>query len=745
MERKYLLLITLVLMGCGSSNNSSNSSKVSNSSSKSSLTFLSTSTSSKNEKISKDFVVNKLSETINKSYTLNYSFENIVYNDVYVPNLYYYNDLYNSGSLLANLYGNNIFAYDFNIEENEVNITNQSYGMNGLQGQTSLGYASLGLNDYDDLINYLEVTDIGVKLSEKTYINMLTYAINDSNSFDYIIFNKVDDNLTFEFYYQDQVYDGYSYVLKDIGSASFKTIDEYLAKESKFKDNGLLAKDTFKVDKKTIQGDISYDSLLGFNEWEEIKNTRIENNAGVNYELVSTSNDVSYRQLFTKNSQDEIYKIGLNGKNEMINSLTELKEEELFPQELEFLKDTFLLDSKTGTYIYLGNNSNGVISYLLPNMSSIVTDAWVTQIQFIIKDNQITSFIFETDYYALENNSGYFIGLFNVTNDGNINNSISIEADGEEVEINKLFDKLIGEDANYTIESNSYGEENGKLILLNEKHVINYVNNVYFDANYRINNDKSLTMQFANGYTVHNEIVYSFRYDAINKVIDNVKETSFTSIGEAILSLGAEVLDFEGSNILKINENVTEIKDNVGMLEQGGLIDPSTLKFHLNSDLDSIEKIVYKYGNAYTSAYVEAKVSYGNALIETTILEDLKNKLPKDLEVEEFYMKDSDNDTVLEIYGYLKDEYLGEKADYIPYIPGIEGAIDVIWLNDYPEGYQYLMSIAPSDYLDTFKLALESIYGYIKINETTYVNNKTGLEIEIQIDIGYVQIYITSI
>lgn len=745
MERKYLLLITLVLMGCGSSNNSSNSSKVSNSSSKSSLTFLSTSTSSKNEKISKDFVVNKLSETINKSYTLNYSFENIVYNDVYVPNLYYYNDLYNSGSLLANLYGNNIFAYDFNIEENEVNITNQSYGMNGLQGQTSLGYASLGLNDYDDLINYLEVTDIGVKLSEKTYINMLTYAINDSNSFDYIIFNKVDDNLTFEFYYQDQVYDGYSYVLKDIGSASFKTIDEYLAKESKFKDNGLLAKDTFKVDKKTIQGDISYDSLLGFNEWEEIKNTRIENNAGVNYELVSTSNDVSYRQLFTKNSQDEIYKIGLNGKNEMINSLTELKEEELFPQELEFLKDTFLLDSKTGTYIYLGNNSNGVISYLLPNMSSIVTDAWVTQIQFIIKDNQITSFIFETDYYALENNSGYFIGLFNVTNDGNINDSISIEADGEEVEINKLFNKLIGEDANYTIESNSYGEENGKLILLNEKHVINYVNNVYFDANYRINNDKSLTMQFANGYTVHNEIVYSFRYDAINKIIDNVKETSFTSIGEAILSLGAEVLDFEGSNILKINENVTEIKDNVGMLEQGGLIDPSTLKFHLNSDLDSIEKIVYKYGNAYTSAYVEAKVSYGNALIETTILEDLKNKLPKDLEVEEFYMKDSDNDTVLEIYGYLKDEYLGEKADYIPYIPGIEGAIDVIWLNDYPEGYQYLMSIAPSDYLDTFKLALESIYGYIKINETTYVNNKTGLEIEIQIDIGYVQIYITSI
>ena len=120
-------------------------------------------------------------------------------------------------------------------------------------------------------------------------------------------------------------------------------------------------------------------------------------------------------------------------------------------------------------------------------------------------------------------------------------------------------------------------------------------------------------------------------------------------------------------------------------------------------------------------------------------------ELSKSNDIKELYMKDVEDEYVKEIYQYLYDYLLGEKADYIPYVPGIENCLDIIWLSDNPEGYQYLMNDAPSDYLDTFKLALESIYGYTKISETEYINNKTGLKIEIQIDMGYVQIYITSI
>lgn len=743
MRRKYLLLITLVLAGCGNSNNSSTSSQINSCSSKSSLSSLSTTTSNKDEMITKDFVFNKLNATINNSYNLSYSYEGIQYIDTFVPDSYYYNEMNSMGVLLANLYGNETFAYDFSVYGDMVEIKNQAYGINGTQGQESLSYASLGLNDYSNLLEHLEVTDEGIKLEERSYVNMLTYAINDSNSFEYIIFNKIGDNLTFDFYYDDQVYDGYSYVLKDIGNASNAVIDNYLKNLVKYENNGTNALETLSAPKTNIAGSIKYIGLMGNQDWEEISNTKIVAGDTINYQLSSKSNGVQYKQYFMEDSDNNIYKLGLNGQNESTKSITELSTEELYPNNLEFLNYCFSVgDNK---YTYLGSNSNKVISYLLPNMSSIITDAWVTQIHFIIIENRITEFLFATDFYSLENNYGYFVGSFSVFDDGYITPLSPIEPDSEENVINELFNKLTKNDANYTLESNSYNVIDGELILMNEKHIINYVDNVYFDGNYRVNGDNSLTLQFANGYTFYNDKVYSYRYDAITKEVDNVRETAFKNIGEAIFSLKAEVIDSEEKNLFYINENVTDIKDNVGMLEQTGLIDPLTVRFHLNDQLDSIEKITYKYGNAYTNAYVEALISYGNASIDDTILEEIQNKLPKESEVEEFYMKDSDDDTVLEIYGYLKDEYLGSKADDIPYIPGIENCIDVIWLNDYPEGYQYLISDAPNDYLNKFKEALVSIYGYAKADENEFVNNQTGLKIEIKEDSGYQQIYILSI
>ena len=741
MKRKYFLFTVLMLLGCSNTNNSSilsnTSSTVNNTSS--------TSSSKNDEKLTKEFVVNKLNDTINKSYTLSYSYEGISYDDTYVPNSYYYNGMNNVGVLLANLYGDETYAYDYNINNNKVEITNQAYGINGLQGQTSLSYASLGLNDYSNLLDCLEVTEDGIKLEESNYIKMLTYAINDANDFHYIIFNKVDDNLTFDFYYDNQLYDGYSYILKDIGSASNLIVDNYLKEMVKYTNNGVASKDTFNSSKINISGSIKYIGMMGNKTLEEISNTRIINSEVTNYELSSTSNDISYKQYFMEDSENKIYKVGLNGANLPINSLTELSSEELFPSKLFFLEDTFLIDGFSETYAYFGSNSNRVISYLLPNMSSIVLDAWVTQIQFIISNNKITKFSFVTDFYSYDNNYGYFIGEFSISNDGEISITNQIEKDGEEDKINLLLNKLKENNANYTIESNTFSIENNNLIPTNEKHIINYIDDVYFDGNYRINSDGSLVMQFANGYIMYNEKVYSFRYDASIKKVDNVKETSYTSIGEAILSLKAEVLDFELDNTLIINKNVTEIKDNVGMLEQTGLIDPSSLKFILNEDLDSIEKITYLYGNAYTSAYVEANITYGEAFIDESIIEDLIDKIPNDIDIEELYLKDFDDVAVLEIYEYLRDEYLGDKANYVPYISGIENCVEIIWLGDYPEGYQYLINDAPSDYLDKFKEALVVVYGYTQVNENEYINEETGLKIQISKDMDYQQIYIISI
>ena len=105
------------------------------------------------------------------------------------------------------------------------------------------------------------------------------------------------------------------------------------------------------------------------------------------------------------------------------------------------------------------------------------------------------------------------------------------------------------------------------------------------------------------------------------------------------------------------------------------------------------------------------------------------------------YLKDSDNENVLSIYNDLYDNGYNEYADYIPFIPGIENTIDIIWLNDYPEGYQYLIDYTPSNYLEKFKKALIDVYGYSEIDDNTFINNSKGLKLEIKEDYGYQQFY----
>ena len=96
---------------------------------------------------------------------------------------------------------------------------------------------------------------------------------------------------------------------------------------------------------------------------------------------------------------------------------------------------------------------------------------------------------------------------------------------------------------------------------------------------------------------------------------------------------------------------------------------------------------------------------------------------------------------VLSIYDDLYNNGYNEFADYIPFVPGIENTIEIIWVSDYPEGYQYLINDAPKNYLDRFKEALVNIYGYTKVSNNKFRNSKVKLELEIKEDYGYQQFY----
>ena len=169
------------------------------------------------------------------------------------------------------------------------------------------------------------------------------------------------------------------------------------------------------------------------------------------------------------------------------------------------------------------------------------------------------------------------------------------------------------------------------------------------------------------------------------------------------------------------------------------LIDPSSLCFYFEGDY--INKITYKYGNSYTSSYVEAIISHNEGSIDEGILNKLNEAYPNISDVKELYLKDSEDINVLSIYDDLYNNGYNGYADYIPFIPGIESSVEIIWLNDYPEGYQYLINDAPSQYLDVFKDALVNVYGYSKVNEFNFKNSKTNLNLTIKEDYGYIQFY----
>lgn len=741
-ELKILILISLLVAGCNnniSSSSSVASNSLDNSIENSSYKDISSSSiisSSQDEEVSIDFVVNKLNEVTNKSYTLNYSYQGVSFNDVFVPNSYYYNDLYKQGKLLFNLFGNDKYSFDFEIVNDKLNITNQSYNETGFQGNQELSNINLSDYNYDSIRTELIKTNEGIKLENQEIVNFFTMIINDTNTFDYIIFSKNKNDLKFDFYFDGTLYDGYSYILKNIDNSSNEVVDNYLLNQEKLNQNGLNAVDTFNSSNLVINGDINY--ILNGEEknFESISNIKIVENEITNYKLESISNGVSYKQYYTFDGI-AFKKIGLDGKNNVTSSSLEIIEEDIFPNRAVFLKDSYLIN---GEYVYLGSQANEVIDYLLVNSSSIIIDAWIKEIRFKINNNKIESFSFKTFDTALNEEYVYFEGEFKLSNNGLIEKLTPLVPSNDDHKIKELLNSISGSNSNYQLVSTSYTNETKKELASFEKHIINYVDGVYFDANYRINNDDSLTMQFGSGYSLHDGKIYSFRYDVTSNVVDNVYETKFTSIQEAILSLSSEVLYIENDKI-KVNSLVTDISNNVLMLEQSMLIDPSTISFCFKDN--QINSITYKYGNSYTSCYVEANIKHNQGFIDENILLKLNEAYPKDIVVnEEIYLKDYDHEDVKKVYEELYDNGYGEIADYIPFVPGIETCdFQSIWLSDYPEGYQYLISDAPTDYLDIFKEALVDVYGYTRVNDNNYINNDKRLKITIKEELGYQQFY----
>lgn len=109
------------------------------------------------------------------------------------------------------------------------------------------------------------------------------------------------------------------------------------------------------------------------------------------------------------------------------------------------------------------------------------------------------------------------------------------------------------------------------------------------------------------------------------------------------------------------------------------------------------------------------------------------------------YLKDIDDHWTLEMYYEFLNSPLGNKADYIPFITGIESCVDLIYPNDTPEGFYYATDDAPEGYISIYSLALVNDYGYTKTSDNVYENQETGLKITLVEEAGIQKVYINSI
>ena len=147
----------------------------------------------------------------------------------------------------------------------------------------------------------------------------------------------------------------------------------------------------------------------------------------------------------------------------------------------------------------------------------------------------------------------------------------------------------------------------------------------------------------------------------------------------------------------------------------------------------NLPTVAGKYEVAYTEFTWGSDGKFGGLTVQPIV------------EVSATYMKDAEDHWVYEMYNEFKNSSLGEKADYIPYVAGVESSIDLYWPEDEPEGYYHSISDAPEGYVDNFKALLTSVYGYTMTSENVYVNEEVGLQIQLVEEDGYQYYYISIV
>lgn len=729
----FVSSLTISLASCGVQDNSqSDSSTIQESSSSieesSSQASSSELTSSSETNASKQTILNLLKDLKTQSYTLSYTINGELYEDV-ITDEYFYIGYLNTGSLLLNtISATTKYAYDFRITDSKFVLKGQSFNEEyTLQGQTELKKYNF-LKDLNVLENDIEESDGKYEIYDSSIVEAFTNQLDFSgidhlelslNEYDDLIVKLMALNQTTgEFYCPDAG----EITINNIGASSLTIVDDFI-KNYKMPTATLNGKGDNLFNNVSYVSAI-YDFVLDDNAAYQIKTTNLDISNNYIRIVDTTTDNVSNSYTFeVEDDKETLNIVGVDGTNSIVKQKTTKKYQDFgFINKDGFELDKFAKLSNDDTYYsYLGDNASN-IAYSITQDSQIYE--WKVQdIKAIEENGKIVQLDFFTGILQDRTTGKYFYRWINtkvLDTPNNIENIIQKTPSENDAQINNILSHLNQDNSIFKVTQTDTAWEGTRKIEYTKG------NGFYLKEYLVINGDETTSFErLAEGYYEKDGKIYSFTFDENNNVTINKNPTSKS---------WKEIVGFNiSSNVLKLNDNkltsygdIINIGNSLAFVDNPLTIDPSSVEFTIEKD-----KIV-SLDCAYTGGLENITFTYDEQTLDASLKKALDDKINPSSQEALKTWNDYESDTIILA---LIEAYGEEFANKIPYLyseklKNDKNTFDGYYYNYEEEPYYFIITLNVIDYeySNEYKAYLLAL-GYSEASTNVFIKDDIKIEI----------------
>lgn len=654
------------------------------------------------------------------NFTLEYSLNGNVFEDV-ITEKYFYTGYLNNGAVLLKTFSDSKIAYDFQLVNDKKDIE--------LKGQTfNAEQTAQGIRDisYSNQLKNLHADDLEIKKSDGVYqvrdddlILALVAQLDFNGTFARVDFYLDGEDLVFELKTYDftkKEYvtpDGGRVRILNVGRSTLPAMEAFLS-EYKGPTSNLVSKADNLFGNVYFESAV-YDYTLDYNRanLQGYSNLEIYDD----FIRVTEKNDegIPYVETYKKQEDGSLNIVGINGKNEVVDK----KSTKLFSDFQLVGKEGFELDQfckmreDDEYYLYLGSDAKK-LAYSV-TQSAIFSKYPCLKIQAKTVEGKVTELHFYTGIMQDRDTGEYFFyRIDTMVHEANeIKNPVKKAASKDDARIKGYLSKLNQDDSTFKVTvTDSALEGNGKREYIKGK-------DFYLKKDY-VKSGEEMKPTLISGSYLKNGKVYPFHYD-YEENLDLNGSYEEKGLAETVnFTLASEILTLEDDKI-KTTGDIIDIGKSIGFSSYPDYIDPTSLVMTVDSG--SIFTICYEYGGSGFSGNETMDIDYSSQVLP----DDLKNKIENKISsLPSRLTWESKN---VSMYKELVDYFGEEFASKVPYLN-----TTLVFDHGMDDGETYFgIYIASGDvgtYIQDYRNYLLSL-GYVTSDSKVYTNSSDGIKLEV--------------